>query len=63
MSPVNSPASYWETLECIAIDIIRPNAAEIDQTGASPREAINALGKSGVMGLISAFDNNGNPDV
>lgn len=46
--------SYLETLEKIAIEVIRSAAAEIDQTGAFPRAAMEALGKAGLLGLISA---------
>ncbi len=54
MSSVPSLASYLETLETIAVEVIRPAAAEIDQTGTFPRAAMNALGESGLLGLISA---------
>jgi alkylation response protein AidB-like acyl-CoA dehydrogenase len=47
-------ASYLEALEGIAVEVIRPAAAEIDESGAFPREAINALGEKGLLGLISA---------
>jgi alkylation response protein AidB-like acyl-CoA dehydrogenase len=54
MSPADNQVPYLETLERIAMEVIRPSAAEIDETGAFPREAVNALGKSGLLGLISA---------
>jgi alkylation response protein AidB-like acyl-CoA dehydrogenase len=47
-------ASFLEALEGIAVEVIRPAAAEIDESGAFPREAINALGEKGLLGLISA---------
>jgi len=46
--------SYLETLEAIAQDVIRPAASEIDQCGSFPRKAVEALGKGGLLGLISA---------
>lgn len=46
--------SYLDKLEKIAVDAIRPAAAEIDQTGAFPRAAMDALSKGGLLGLISA---------
>ncbi|HLF74872.1 MAG TPA: acyl-CoA dehydrogenase family protein [Anaerolineales bacterium] len=46
--------SYLESLERIAVDVIRPVAVEIDQTGAFPHAAMQALGKSGLLGLVSA---------
>lgn len=54
MPSVLSLTPYLETLETIAVEVIRPTAAEIDQTGTFPRAAMNALGESGLLGLISA---------
>src|SRR6266496_3481575 len=49
-----STVSYLDRLEKIAVEVIRPAAAEIDQNGAFPRAAMDALSKSGLLGLISA---------
>ncbi len=46
--------TYLSILEPIAVDVIRPAAVEIDQTGAFPRPAMQALGKAGLLSLISA---------
>ncbi len=46
--------AYIETLEKVVSDVVAPAAAEIDATGAFPRAAIEALGKAGLLGLISA---------
>jgi alkylation response protein AidB-like acyl-CoA dehydrogenase len=46
--------AYLENLEPIVNDIIAPRAAEIDRTGAFPREALQALSAAGLLGLISA---------
>lgn len=46
--------SYLNSLEKIAAEVIRPAAVEIDQSGAFPRAAMNALSESGLLGLISA---------
>lgn len=46
--------TYLDALEKIALEVIRPAAAEIDRTGAFPRAAMEALGKGGLLGLISA---------
>jgi len=54
MSATKGQISYIETLEAIALDVIRPAAAEIDQSGSFPREAVDALSKGGLLGLISA---------
>jgi alkylation response protein AidB-like acyl-CoA dehydrogenase len=56
MSVTKSEIPYLETLESVAVDVIRPTAAEIDQSGAFPRAAVNALSKAGLLGLISATE-------
>ncbi|MEJ2597050.1 MAG: acyl-CoA/acyl-ACP dehydrogenase [Anaerolineales bacterium] len=48
--------TYLETLEGIAEQVIRPAAAEIDETGSFPKEAMKALADSGLLGLISASE-------
>jgi len=48
--------SYLDSLEKIAVEVIRPAAAEIDQTGAFPRAAMDALSQGGLLSLISARD-------
>src|ERR1051325_11409107 len=48
--------SYLDSLEPVAVEVIRPAAAEIDQSGAFPRAAMNALSQAGLLGLISAHD-------
>ena len=54
MSPENRDATYLEMLDPILADVVRGSAAEIDETGAFPRQAMAALGKHGLLGLISA---------
>lgn len=56
---ITQTVSYMDTLEKIAIDVIRPAAAEIDQNGAFPRAAMDALSKSGLLGLLSAKEMGG----
>jgi len=51
--------SYMGALEKIAVDVIRPAAAEIDQSGAFPRAAMDALSKGGLLGLLSAKEMGG----
>jgi alkylation response protein AidB-like acyl-CoA dehydrogenase len=46
--------SYLVALEQIITEIVAPSAVEIDQTGAFPRAALDALGAAGLLGLISA---------
>ncbi len=45
---------YMASLEQIIAGVVAPSAVEIDQTGAFPRAAIDALGAAGLLGLISA---------
>lgn len=44
---------YLEILEPIVEDVIAPAAIEVDQSGTFPRAAIEALGKAGLLGLVS----------
>jgi alkylation response protein AidB-like acyl-CoA dehydrogenase len=43
-------------LEPIVAAVIAPAAAEIDRTGAFPRDAITALGRAGLLGLLADRD-------
>ena len=52
-------ATYMDMLEKIAVDIIRPAAAEIDQSGAFPRAAMDAFSQSRLLGLLSAKEMGG----
>jgi alkylation response protein AidB-like acyl-CoA dehydrogenase len=45
-----------DTLDRIISDIVAPAAEEIDSSGAFPREALEALGRAGLLGLISSTD-------
>jgi alkylation response protein AidB-like acyl-CoA dehydrogenase len=47
---------YLDNLEQVITETIAPLAIEIDQTGVYPRAALEALGKAGLLGLISAKD-------
>ena len=49
-------APYLESLEQAIVDVVAPAAIEIDQTGAFPRAALDALGVAGLLGLISATE-------
>ena len=51
-----SPAlpAYLAALAPVLTGVIAPAAAEIDRTGAYPRAALDALGRAGLLGLISA---------
>jgi alkylation response protein AidB-like acyl-CoA dehydrogenase len=47
---------YLTALEQVIVEVVAPAAAEIDQTGAFPRVALDALGQAGLLGLISATE-------
>ncbi len=51
-----SPAlpAYMAALAPVLADVVAPAAGEIDRTGAYPRAALDALGRAGLLGLISA---------
>jgi len=51
-----SPAlpAYLAALAPVLTDVIGPAAAVIDRTGGYPRPALDALGRAGLLGLISA---------
>jgi isovaleryl-CoA dehydrogenase len=46
--------SYLAALAPILADVVGPAAAEVDRTGAYPRAALDALGRAGLLGLISS---------
>lgn len=54
MTSATLAAPYAEALERVIADVVAPRAAEIDKTGAFPRQALDAMGKAGLLGLISA---------
>ena len=55
MSTVSaSLPAYLARLGPVLKDVVAPAAAEIDRSGAYPRAALDALGRAGLLGLISA---------
>jgi isovaleryl-CoA dehydrogenase len=46
--------AYMAALQPLLSDVVAPAAAEIDRTGTYPRPAMDALGRAGLLGLISA---------
>lgn len=48
--------SFLQITQSIVSDIVSPQAHITDQTAKFPREAINAFGKAGILGLISSKD-------
>jgi len=53
--PVALPA-YLAALAPILNDVVAPAAGEIDRTGTYPRAAMDALGRAGLLGLVSAAE-------
>jgi len=53
MSNTTTP-TWLESVERISEEVIAPAAAELDALGAFPRAAVTALGRAGLLGLISA---------
>ena len=51
-----SEPEYLRALAPVVTDVVAPLAEEIDRTGAYPRAALDALGRSGLLGLISSPD-------
>jgi len=45
--------SYLDDLSRVISDVVRPDAAEVDQAGRFPRRAVDALGDAGLLGLVS----------
>jgi alkylation response protein AidB-like acyl-CoA dehydrogenase len=56
MSEENSLPGWLTLLEPIAQTIIAPAAADIDRRSVYPREALTAMGKAGLLGLVSSKD-------
>jgi alkylation response protein AidB-like acyl-CoA dehydrogenase len=50
---------YLQTLEPIAVEVVRPAATEIDRTGTFPRAALEALGRAGLLGLVTGAEAGG----
>ena len=46
--------AYLKTVASIVAEVIEPNALAVDRDGAFPRAALDALGRAGLLGLISA---------
>src|SRR5215210_5022511 len=55
-SESRSGVSYLDDLDPIIRDTIAPAAHDVDQSGTFPRAAIDALGRAGLLGLVSASE-------
>ena len=54
--PTATPATptWLNLIDQIIAEIIAPAATEIDRTGDYPRAALTAMGRAGLLGLISS---------
>jgi alkylation response protein AidB-like acyl-CoA dehydrogenase len=46
--------TYLQALDPIISEVVAPAAGQVDETGAFPRAALDALGRSGLLGLVSS---------
>ncbi|MDP9386745.1 MAG: acyl-CoA dehydrogenase family protein, partial [Actinomycetota bacterium] len=49
-------SDYLDALRRVIDEIVTPAAADIDHKGRFPREAVDALGRAGILGLASSAD-------
>src|SRR5579864_4728960 len=49
-------SDHLDALSRIIGDVVAPNAGDVDRRGAFPRAAVDALGKAGILGLITGAD-------
>jgi alkylation response protein AidB-like acyl-CoA dehydrogenase len=47
-------ASYLDALAPVLSQVVEPAAVQVDREGAFPRAAVDALGRAGLLGLVSA---------
>jgi alkylation response protein AidB-like acyl-CoA dehydrogenase len=48
--------SHVDSVDTVIAEVVEPAAADVDRSGAFPRAAVEALGGSGLLGLISAAE-------
>src|SRR5947209_10031540 len=53
-STIISAPAYMDALNKVIEDVIAPAAVEVDQNGTYPRAGMEALGRAGLLGLISS---------
>ncbi|QXV56950.1 acyl-CoA dehydrogenase family protein [Amycolatopsis sp. TNS106] len=49
-------ADYAASLESVISNVVAPQAVETDRSGEFPRNSVEALGKAGILGLLSSAD-------
>jgi len=54
--PVDARPPYLVALAPVVAEVVAPRAAETDRDALYPREALDALGQAGLLGLVSASD-------
>ncbi len=55
-APVDIRPTYLIALEPIVAEVVAPRAVEVDRDALFPSEAVDALGRAGLLGLVSAPD-------
>jgi isovaleryl-CoA dehydrogenase len=48
--------SHLDALAPVLSQVVAPAAVQVDQQGSFPREAVDALGRAGLLGLVSAHE-------
>jgi alkylation response protein AidB-like acyl-CoA dehydrogenase len=54
-APATDPP-YLTALATVVAEVVEPRAASVDRDGTYPREALDALSRAGLLGLVSAAD-------
>jgi len=55
-APVDARPPYLAALETVVAEVVAPRSGEVDRDAAFPREALDALGTEGLLGLTSSSD-------
>jgi alkylation response protein AidB-like acyl-CoA dehydrogenase len=55
----DSSLKIIERVVSLAVEVVRPHAADVDRNGRFPRESIDALGRGRLLGLCVAADKGG----
>ncbi len=51
---MNDSVPYLDALRSVIDEVVAPDAVEVDRSGTFPRAGIEALGRAGLLGLLSA---------
>ncbi len=51
---MNDSVPYLDALRSVIDEVVAPDAVEVDRSGTFPRAGIDALGRAGLLGLLSA---------